>query len=590
MRTRLQLVFALVCFAIPGALLAGGGSTEQGMSLVSAIGLAIIAATTVMVVFNWLRLPALLGYIVAGLLLGAFAAPVLGHSIETMEHISHLGLVFLLFIIGLEMDLRGIVRLGFRTAIAVLLQAPIAIAVVLGIQYGAAALGISIPGLGTSKESFLFFAIACALGSTAVVVKLLGDKFDLESKAGKITILTLIAQDIWAVFALSYVTSTLGDQSANILILLGGGIGVAVALVAFSRYILSMIFTTLAKSPDLMALLAIGWCFLSAQAMSFVGLSAEMGALIAGLTIGALPVHVDVLAKVSSLRDFFMALFFVTLGMTLPFPTLEIFLQALALVVIAILVRMLLYTPTLLGSKLGPIVSFTAPINLSQISEFTLLLIPLGIAGGALSIEQGSIISYALMLSVVISTFTISRNYQLAAWLAKALPNQKAADIESEIGTDARGQDSHAIHDIVMLGFFLNSEALAAELKQSHPEMISRILVIDFNLQNHPKIKKHGFHVAYGDISNFESLEHFGLAKAKVVISTISNTFLRGTSNEDLAYYVKKVNPKANFIATADDLTQASGLSNRGIFRVVAPPIHAAPVFAQALQDALEHS
>ncbi len=588
MRTRLLMIIATVCLLAPGVSFAGGGSSEGGLGLVAAIGLAIIAATVVMVLFNLLRLPALLGYIVAGLLLGAFAAPVLGHSIETMEHISHLGLVFLLFIIGLEMDLRGILRLGPRTALAVLLQAPIAIAVVLGVQYGADALGFSIPGLGSSKESFFFFAVACALGSTAVVVKLLGDKFDLDSKAGKITILTLIAEDIWAVFALSYVTSTMGDQSTNLFVLIGGGIGVAIALVVFSRFVLGRVFATLAKSPDLMALLAIGWCFLCAQSMSMVGLSAEMGALIAGLTVGALPVHVDVLAKVSSLRDFFMALFFVTLGMTLPFPTLEIFLHALALVAIVILVRMLLYTPTLFGSKLGPIVSFAVPINLSQVSEFTLLLIPLGLASGGLSMEQGSVISYGLMLSVVVSTFTIGRNYQLAIWLSKVLPVKKTE--EGEESKETRQQEAHAHHDIVMLGFFLNAEALAAELKQSYPELISRILVIDFNLQNHPRIRKHGFHVTYGDISNFESLEHHGIANAKVVISTISNTFLRGTRNEDLAYQVKKVNPQARFIATADDTKNASSLFSRGIFRVVVPPVHAASVFAQALHDALEES
>ncbi|MDY0004764.1 MAG: cation:proton antiporter [Polyangia bacterium] len=592
------LLFLPLFLLLPAVAHAGGGGGEGGLDLVSAIGVAIGVAGVLMVLFNLLKLPALLAYIVSGLVLSALASRWLSSSVPIMEHISHLGLVFLLFIIGLEMDLRGILRLGTRTALAVLLQAPIAIGAVLGVQYGAAALGFSIPGLGTAGPSFFFFAVACALGSTAVVVKLLGDKFDLDSKAGKITVLTLIAQDIWAVAALSYVASTTGGKGTSLALMLGGGIGAAAAMVLFARYALGRIMATLAKAPDLMALLAIGWCFLCALAMSQVGLSAEMGALIAGLTMGALPQHVEVLAKVSSLRDFFMALFFVALGMTLPSPTMGVMLEALALVGIVILVRMLLFTPTLFASRLGPIVSLAAPINLAQISEFTLLLVPLGIAGGALSKDQGAVISYGLMLSVVVTSFAIANNYRLARRIGRYLPG-RGVSAPGEGGDREEGAPDEALGpggesgghgppaDIVMLGFFLNAEALAAELKRTSPELLARTLVVDYNLQNHAAIKAHGFRVAYGDISNPETLRHHGIAHAKVVLSTISNTFLRGTSNQALAQQVRNINPEALFIATADDERSASVIQDIGVFRVVVPPVQAAPVFAQALRDAL---
>jgi len=580
MNQRVFWIFLPLCLLAPAAVHAGGGGGEEGLDLVSAIGLAIVAAGALMVVFNLLRLPALLAYIVSGLVLAAVAGQWLGSSVHMMEHISHLGLVFLLFIIGMEMDLRGILRLGARTALAVLFQAPIAIAVVLGIQYAALWLGLSIPGLGTQGTSFFYFAVACALGSTAVVVKLLGDKFDLDSKAGKITVLTLIAQDIWAVAALSYAASTTGGQGASLVLMLGGGAGIAVTLVLFARYVLALAMAALARAPDLMALLAIGWCFLCAQAMSSVGLSAEMGALIAGLTVGALPNHVEVLAKVSSLRDFFMAIFFVALGISLPVPSPGVMLEALSLVGIVILVRMLLFTPTLIASRLGPIVSLAVPVNLAQLSEFSLLLVPIGIAGGALTTREGAVISYALMLSVVVTSFAIAHNYRLARFFSRFLPGRAAASEED----GGHGQGA----DIVMLGYFLNAEALAAELKRSNPDLISRILVIDFNLQNHLKIKEHGFQVAYGDISNPETLRHHGVAHARVVISTISNTFLRGTSNEKLAEEVRCINPHARFIATADDERTAAGFFGRGVFRAVLPPVQAAPVFARAILDALE--
>ena len=561
---------------------ADGGGGGGSLDLISAIGLAVVAACILVVVFNAIKIPALLAYIVSGLLLGAFASPLLGDSIQIMEHISHLGLVFLLFIIGLEMDLGGILRLGPRAAVAVLLQAPIAIGVVLGIQYAANAAGLAIPGLGAESPSFIYFAVACALGSTAVVVKLLGDKFDLGSKAGKITVLTLIAEDIWAVLALSYVSSQGGGEGSSMVVMLGGGALLTVVFVLLTKYVLSRVMASFATAPDMLALVSLGWCFLCAEGMSRVGLSAEMGALIAGLTIGRLPHHIEVLAKVSSLRDFFMALFFVALGMTLPLPTLAVMINSLLLVAIVILVRMVLFTPTLLLSRLGPIVSLTVPINLSQVSEFTLLLVPIGIANGALSVEDGMVISYGLMLSVILSGFAIKYNYKLAMILERFLRirGQKAAGAT---------EDDDAAHgaDIVMLGFFLNAEALAAELKKTNPELIKRILVIDFNLQNHDRIRAHGFRVAYGDIGNPEALRHHGILRAKIILSTINNTYLRGISNEGLVDEIRHINPDARIIATADNDDAATGLLSRGAFRAVSPPAHAAPAYARALLEAL---
>ncbi|MFH2009399.1 MAG: cation:proton antiporter [bacterium] len=589
MKRAVFLLLLATLALLPATAHAGGGGGGGGIDLVTAIGVAIIAACVLMVVFNLLRLPALLAYIVSGLLLGTLAAPYLGDSIKIMGHISHLGLVFLLFIIGLEMDLRGIVRLGPRAAVAVLLQAPIAIGAILGIQYAAGAAGLAIPGLGTQSPSFFYFAVACGLGSTAVVVKLLGEKFDLASKAGKITVLTLIAEDIWAVLALSYVASQGGGKQSGMVMMLGGGVLLVVVFIFFNKYVLSRIMASFAKAPDLMALVSLGWCFVCAEGMALVGLSAEMGALIAGLTIGSLPHHVEVLAKVSPLRDFFMALFFVALGMSLPPPTMSILIDAMALAGIVILARMLLFAPTLLASRLGPIVSFTAPINLAQISEFTLLLVPIGLASKALTVEQGMVISYGLMISVVITGFAIKYNYQLSQALVRLLRFRDGKDEERSKDAEG-GEASHEHHDtdVVMLGYFLNAEALAEELKKTNPALLDRILVIDFNLDNHPNIRAHGFRVHYGDISNPETLRHHGITRAKVILSTISNTFLRGISNEDLADEIRLINPDARFIATADDDQTVAEFQRRGVFRTIAPPVHAAPAFAQAVLDALQ--
>lgn len=555
------------------------------MTLVPAIGLAIVTAAALAVLFTRLRQPALLAYIVAGLVIGRFSGALSG-SLHTMEQVSQLGLVFLLFIIGTEMDLRGVLRLGPRAAVAILLQAPLSIGVVLAIQRGAQTLGVSLPGLGDAPGTWVYYAVAASLGSTAVVVKLLDDKFELGTQAGRVTMLTLIAQDVWAVLALSYCTA-LGRTSGGVgavARMFGGAALLVVACILLANHVLKRVMAFLATSPDLIALVALGWCFLWAEAFSLTGLSAEMGALLAGLTVSRLPQRTEILSKVSSLRDFFMALFFVALGIGLPRPSLDVMLGAAILVALVLVSRLALFAPTLLAARLGPVVSLTAALNLSQLSEFSLLLVPVGLAQGVLDARDAAIVSYGLMLSVVLSSYIVRFNHPIAAALERGLRLRRLGEA---FPRPAHAAD-HPDGEIVLLGFFQNAEALARELRRSAPEVLAKILVVDFNLTNHAAVRAHGMRVAYGDISNPDVLRHHGLERAKVVVSTIDDAFLRGTSNAKLVAAVRSINPRARIIVTASGPEAAQELLSQGAFACVAPPAEAAPAYAGAIRDALD--
>jgi Kef-type K+ transport system membrane component KefB len=559
------------------------GSAPE-LSLVPAIGIAVVTAAALAVLFTRLRQPALLAYIVAGLVIGRFSDAFSG-SLHTMEQVSHLGLVFLLFIIGMEMDLRGVLRLGPRAAVAILLQAPLSIGVALAVQRGAHALGVSVPGLGDAPGTWIYYAVALSLGSTAVVVKLLGDKFELSTQAGRVTMLTLIGQDVWAVLALSYVTA-LGEKTAGaggIATMLGGAVLLIVLCVLLANFALKRVMVFLSTSPDLIAVVALGWCFLWAEGFSFTGLSAEMGALLAGLTVSQLPQRTEILSKVSSLRDFFMALFFVALGIGLPRPTPEVILGAVTIVALVLASRLLLFAPALLGARLGPIVSLTAALNLAQLSEFSLLLVPVGLAQGALDAKDAAIISYGLMLSVVLSSYIVRFNHPIAAAAERGFRLRRPGEAR---GPSADVPD-HPESEIVLLGFFQNAEALARELRHSAPEVLAKILVVDFNLKNHPTIRAHGMRVAYGDISNPELLRHHGLERAEVVISTIDDAFLRGTSNAKLVDAVRAINPRARIIVTAAGAEAARELLDHGAFACITPPSEAASAYASAIRAAL---
>lgn len=572
-----------------GSATAAAPDAASGLGLTQAIAIAVVAAAALAVVFHRLRQPALLAYIVAGLVLGRFSQAFSG-SVHVMEQVSHLGLVFLLFIIGMEMDLRGVFRLGTRAAMAILLQAPVSIGVVLAVQWGASALGGSVlPGLGNAPGTWIYYAVAASLGSTAVVVKLLGDKFELGTEAGRVTVLTLIGQDVWAVLALSYVSAQGGESAgiSGVAVMFFGAALLAVACVLLANVLLSRVMALLATSPDLIALVALGWCFLWAEGFSRTGLSAEMGALLAGITVSRLPQHTEILSKVLSLRDFFMALFFVALGIGLPPPSPAVLVGAVALVALVLLSRLLLFAPALLGARLGPIVSLASALNISQLSEFSLLLIPVGLAQGVLGAHDASVISYGLMLSVVLSTYLIRSNHRIAAALERGSGVGRLGGTPSVPPSGEAVEAGHFDADVVFLGFFQNTEALARELRRVAPEILDRILVVDFNLKNHATVRAHGVRVAYGDISNPELLRHHGLERAKVVVSTIDDAFLRGTSNARLLGAVRAINPRARLVATASSAEAARELLGRGAFACVTPPVEAASAYAGAIREAL---
>ncbi len=589
------IVATAAILSTSAAQAAVGGEAAHG--LVEAIGIAILAAAALAVVFHRLKQPALLAFIVAGLALGLFADELAGAA-PAMAQVAHLGLVFLLFIIGIEMDIAGILRLGPRAAVAILLQAPISIAAVLGIQLLAHRLGLEIPGLGDAPASWVYFAVAASLGSTAVVVKLLGDRFDLATQAGRVTVLTLISQDVWAVLALSWVSAHRDGTAGQggVLSMIGGAALLGAACILLSHWVLSRVLARLAAAPDVLAVVALGWCFLWADAFRRIGLSAEMGALFAGLTIGRLPQRVEIQAKVTSLRDFFMALFFVALGMSLPVPDGRVLLGALLLVALVVVTRLVLFSPSLLAAGLGPIVSFAAPINIAQISEFSLLLVPIGVAQGALSSADASVISYALMLSVVLTTYAIPANYRLAASLGRLVARPREGPPRAGAGArhdgppiEAPGHDGPGAR-VVFLGYFQNADALARELAGEAPELLRQILVIDYNLRNHERVRRLGMRVAYGDVANPETLRHHGVAEARVVVSTIADEFLRGISNAALLAQAQAINPRVLFVATASSDEAAQDLLRRGAFACITPPAEAAPAYGQAIVEALRTS
>jgi Kef-type K+ transport system membrane component KefB len=227
--------------------------------------------------------------------------------------------------------------------------------------------------------------VAAAMSSTVIIVKILYDKRELETLAGRVTLGVLVLQDVFVILFLAIqpnlknpAVGPLAQALGNVILLL------AVAFLA-SRFVLPPVFKLIARLPELVLVGALAWCFAMAGFAGWLGLSTAMGALIAGVMISTFPYTLDVVAKVTSLRDFFVTLFFVALGMKIPLPTFSGILWAIFFCLFLVGSRFVTVFPPLYSMRQGCRTSLLPAINLCQLSELSLVLLALGYQSGDVS-------------------------------------------------------------------------------------------------------------------------------------------------------------------------------------------------------------
>jgi Kef-type K+ transport system membrane component KefB len=299
--------------------------------LLSAIGVSILAATVLGYVAYLLKQPLLLAYIAAGAAIGPQFGFGWVHSKEDIRIIAEIGLILLLFMIGLELDLKKLKEAGKSLITTGITQFILCAALGLGFfmllgftigePYEYRIFGVKVMG---GEYDLVYLAVCMALSSTTIVVKLLYEKFELDTLAGRLTLGVLVFQDIWAIVLLSIQSSLANPQLLSIFQdFAEAGLIVLISLV-LSKYVLRYLFQRIARTPELVLVASLGWCFLIAGLANYFGLSMEMGALIAGVAISTFPYNVDIIAKIINIRDFFITLFFVALGMIIPNPLLNL--------------------------------------------------------------------------------------------------------------------------------------------------------------------------------------------------------------------------------------------------------------------------
>ena len=514
------------------------------------IELSIILGITVLVagVMKLLKQPLIIGYILAGIIVSPYFLDIV-KSTETIKVFSEIGIALLLFIVGLSLSPKVIREVGKVSLVTGVGQ------IVFTSLFGFLISRL----LGFSVIVSLYIAVALTFSSTIIIMKLLSDKKDLEKLYGKISVGFLLVQDIFVIILLMVVSSFSGNLSMDSLSLMGvlSGVLLIGGFILISVYVLPNLSKFFAKSQEFLFLFSIGWGLGLAALFHYLGFSMEIGALVAGIALSMSPFHYEISSKMRPLRDFFIILFFILLGSQMVFGNLGELIVPAIIFSLFILIGNPLVVMILMGflgykKKTG----FQAGFTVAQISEFSLILITLGVSVGHLTGEILSLVTIVGLITISGSTYLIMYSNKIYPYFSKYLKifeRKKLIEKEKDLKN----------YDVILFGY----NRIGYDLLRSFERLKKKFLVVDYNPETIRELSEGGIGCRYGDVDDEEFLTELNLAETQMVVSTIPEF----ETNFLLVGKIRQINEKAIIIVTSHNVEEANELYNQGATYVIMP-------------------
>lgn len=480
------------------------------MSLFQEVAALLVLSALFGAIALKLRQPLIIAYIVVGILAGpSFMG--LSSEMEPLALLAEIGITVLLFVVGLKLDTQLISSLGRVALIAGTCQ----IALTLGLGYGLCIL------LGMSSSMALYMAMALAFSSTIIVVKLLSDKKEIDSLHGRIAMGILIIQDI-AVVASMLVLNLLSPKQATAeqpmsLFWLGVLALITVAgIYLISSKAMPWLLKAMSRSPELLMLFAVAWGTALAGIAESFGLSKELGAFVAGVSLASTPLREAISSRLTSLRDFLLLFFFLYLGMQLDFSHIngQIF-PALVLSAFVLIGKPLIIMPIVGALGYRKRTGFVAGLTLAQISEFSIIFVGVGVGLEVIDPTALGLITLVALITITLSTYMAMYTQPLFARLAPMLSLFERKVAYRETASDTPNRVRHP--EIIIYGMGRYGRLLAEQFQQAG----KRVLGVDFAPDELKLAKARGLSVCYGDAEDADFLAHLPLHDAKLMVSTI---------------------------------------------------------------------
>jgi Kef-type K+ transport system membrane component KefB len=517
----------------------------------------LICLATVLALFcRLLKQPPILAYILTGILIGPFGQ-LQFPSINSLSVFSELGITLLLFLLGLEFKLKGIKSVGYAAFIIGLAQ--IVFTSTLGFFLAIA--------LKFSELSAFYIGITLAFSSTIIIIKLLSDKKDLGSLSGKISSGILIFHNIAAIFILMFLsipkeTGSLFLHDALSVLIKGA---VLILLIVFlNRKILPKFIHSISGSEEILFLFILGWVFgmCALVSSSPIGFPIEIGGFLAGIALADSIDNFQIVLRVKTLRDFFIIIFFVSLGMNMQFQGLSKLLMPIILFSIFIIFVKPLITMIIMGVMgYRKRISFLVGLNMSQISEFSFIILFLGSKAGHLPDSVSSLMTFLGITTFILSTYTISGGNTLYKLLTPYVGIFERKE-NKEKNNNLSDVDISSLNNHIIL---VGSHRIGKSFLKTLGAGKHKVVVIDFDPDIISDLNKEKILNVFGDIADPDIVQKAGIEKADLIISTVPDIEDNLLLLQDLKNESKKV------IVVAQDVDEAKILYKAGAYYVVLP-------------------
>ncbi len=516
------------------------------------IGIILVLAAVVGSLARLLKQPLIVAFIIVGIVAGPTGLGLVS-SEDEVRLLAKLGIAILLFLVGLKLDIHLIRATGL-----------VALLTGIGQVVFTSLVGFLIVlAFGFDVIPALYIAVALTFSSTIIIVKLLGDKRELDTLHGRIAVGFLIVQDILVVVAMVVIV-TIGQPgqtsaTSELLTTFLGSIAFLVAVALLSRYVIPKVLNWMASSPELTLLFGVAWAVALAAISALLGLSMEIGAFVAGVSLASTAYRESLGARMVSLRDILILFFFIELGAMLTFT--DAVEQLWPAIVLSLFV--LIGNPIIVMVIMGIMgyrsqVSFRAGLVVAQISEFSLILIALGFSLGQVDQSVLSLVTLVGIITITVSTYFILYSDQLYGWLKPGLRifERSSANIVDE------ERQAHP-YDAIVVG----AGRMGSEIVRGLVERKAVLLVIDIDPQALRRVKKFGVDTLYGDVSDPEFSTHLPLGETDTVICAVPDA----TTNLVLLDTISSAGFTGKICLTALDERTANMLDNKDNVSIIRP-------------------
>jgi len=502
----------------------------EDIEFLHSLGIIAVFAAVMVALGRAVRMPAIVVYLLCGVVLG----PVTGlvETADGLDLVSEFGIAFLLFLVGLELSLAKIKDVGKVAIFAGIGQ----------VLFTAAGGYLLCWVLGFGAMEALFLATGLTFSSTVVVVKLLDEKGELDSLYGRIAVGIFLVQDMVVILILTFLAGMgTGDAGAKVdgwaatlgLLKAFGGMALLLVLsLLAAKYLLPRPFKWAARSPQVLLVWAISWCFVMVFAAHELGLSLEVGAFLAGMSLAQLPYNEDLRRRVHPLMNLFIAVFFVMLGVKVDASgALSNWWPTLVLSIFVLIGNPLIFIAIIGKMGYGRKTAFLTSVTVAQISEFSFIFAGMGMGMGLIGADILSITAMVGVITIAISSYMIIYNHGLYKWVLKAgLLKWKFLDGKPEITDRIVHVGENLGGHVIVVGM----NTLGRDLVRRLAEKGEDVLAVDTDPEKLEGLPGQGL---LGSVGYLSVLEEAGYERAKLIVSALQIE----ETNDLLAYRAKSV-------------------------------------------------